>query len=534
MSKKISELNLTIPSENDELAIARGSNTQKVTVGGVISIHEGVHSHQIVDSFIESKGQNDGVASLDSFGKVPPEQLPSIAISDIYEASSEVTQLALVVQKGDICVRSDENKSYVAINSDNAAITDWKLLKTPVDSILSVDGRTGAVNLSDKYEPKTSSIQTHISDASKHYAINDSAGNGSATSLWSANKIYDELAQKSDNHNHPYAASSHKHLASDLPSGSTAIKGVVQLYDSISSTSSGLAATAGAVKSAYDRGNHSHPYAASSHTHDDRYFTESEVNSKVSSCHLKGDSIHIPYGKNINFGDNSANGTNAIAMCVDVENWKIIETEDSNKVWLEFKDDDGLYVLGGKVYHTGNKPTAAAIGAATASHTHSSFSGDITAANFKLSSDRRLKKNISSLRSVTAQLMDVRPVSFIHCLDESKQVGFIAQELNMLFPELVSDGYEHAGENYLTIAYQNFTAILTKGFQEQQKEIGNLKEELKKTKIEIDNQNIELSDLRFEIESIRKFLKSCGVSGFPNKKACYARRIFNMIKNIIK
>jgi len=41
----------------------------------------------------------------------------------------------------------------------------------------------------------------------------------------------------------------------------------VQLNDTVSSTSTVLAATANAVKQAYDKGNHSHPYAATSHTH---------------------------------------------------------------------------------------------------------------------------------------------------------------------------------------------------------------------------------------------------------------------------
>lgn len=52
-----------------------------------------------------------------------------------------------------------------------------------------------------------------------------------------------------------------------LPSGSTSASGMVQLNDTVSSTSTTQAATANAVKTAYDKANHSHPYAASSHTH---------------------------------------------------------------------------------------------------------------------------------------------------------------------------------------------------------------------------------------------------------------------------
>jgi hypothetical protein len=48
---------------------------------------------------------------------------------------------------------------------------------------------------------------------------------------------------------------------------STTTKGHVQLNNTVTSTSTTQAATANAVKTAYDKGNHSHPYAPSTHTH---------------------------------------------------------------------------------------------------------------------------------------------------------------------------------------------------------------------------------------------------------------------------
>lgn len=47
---------------------------------------------------------------------------------------------------------------------------------------------------------------------------------------------------------------------SALPTASTTTAGIVQLNDTVSSTSTALAATANAVKTAYDKANHSHPY----------------------------------------------------------------------------------------------------------------------------------------------------------------------------------------------------------------------------------------------------------------------------------
>lgn len=49
-----------------------------------------------------------------------------------------------------------------------------------------------------------------------------------------------------------------------LPASSTSATGIVQLNDNINSTSVTQAATANAVKKAYDKGNHSHPYISTS------------------------------------------------------------------------------------------------------------------------------------------------------------------------------------------------------------------------------------------------------------------------------
>ena len=93
------------------------------------------------------KAAANGVATLGADSKIPTAQLPDLSITDIHTATSEAAQLALSVQKGDVCVRSDENKSYIALNSDNIDIGDWQELLTPTDSVTSVNGNTGVVVL---------------------------------------------------------------------------------------------------------------------------------------------------------------------------------------------------------------------------------------------------------------------------------------------------------------------------------------------------------------------------------------------------
>lgn len=69
-----------------------------------------------------------------------------------------------------------------------------------------------------------------------------------------------------------------------LPTSSTSAAGIVKLNNNINSTSTTEAATANAVKTAYDKGNHSHPYATSGHNHNGTYIKDD--NETVTSTHM--------------------------------------------------------------------------------------------------------------------------------------------------------------------------------------------------------------------------------------------------------
>ena len=80
-------------------------------------------------------------------GVLPSSVLPPLAIVDVYPVSSQVAQLALTVQKGDIAVRTDLSRTYINITGNNTLMSDWQELMTPVDSVLSVNTKTGTVVL---------------------------------------------------------------------------------------------------------------------------------------------------------------------------------------------------------------------------------------------------------------------------------------------------------------------------------------------------------------------------------------------------
>ncbi len=86
------------------------------------------------------------VASL-SGGKVPTSQLPALALTDVFIVASQVAQLALTAEEGDVAIRTDENKSYIHNGGVSGTIADWSELLTPTDTVLSVNGEVGTVTL---------------------------------------------------------------------------------------------------------------------------------------------------------------------------------------------------------------------------------------------------------------------------------------------------------------------------------------------------------------------------------------------------
>jgi hypothetical protein len=97
------------------------------------------------------KGAVNGIASLDGSGLIPTNQLPALAITETSVVASQAAMLALTAQVGDIAVRTDVNKSFILTAEPATTLGNWQELLTPTDSVLSVDGLTGAVSLSGTY-----------------------------------------------------------------------------------------------------------------------------------------------------------------------------------------------------------------------------------------------------------------------------------------------------------------------------------------------------------------------------------------------
>ena len=93
-------------------------------------------------------------------------------------------------------------------------------------------------------------------------------------------------------------------------------------------------------------------------------------------------------------------------------------------------------------------------------------------------SDRRLKTNLRPLGSVSDELLRLRPLRFRFTAgtghSSSSQIGLLAQDVRAVFPSLVREG----PDGLLSLAYPRLTAVLLKGYQEQQTRIDSLQRRL--------------------------------------------------------
>ncbi len=98
-----------------------------------------------------------------------------------------------------------------------------------------------------------------------------------------------------------------------------------------------------------------------------------------------------------------------------------------------------------------------------------SFGSD---ADFQTASDARLKENIADVGSSLNRLMELSPKKYHYIWSDKnpdrKSSGFLAQDVQKVFPDLVSSIRQPNGERTLMMNYIGLIPHITKGLQEQQ------------------------------------------------------------------
>ena len=101
--------------------------------------------------------------------------------------------------------------------------------------------------------------------------------------------------------------------------------------------------------------------------------------------------------------------------------------------------------------------------------------GYLNDAAWTYSSDRRLKENITPILSGLDIIGQLKPVRFDYKKGSKKQAGFIAQEVREVLPDIVTEN----SKGMLGMKTEAIIPYLVKAVQEQQKEIEELKSQLK-------------------------------------------------------
>ena len=137
--------------------------------------------------------------------------------------------------------------------------------------------------------------------------------------------------------------------------------------------------------------------------------------------------------------------------------------------------------------------------------------------NWNGSSDARFKTNVTTLNNALDTILNLRGVNFDwkreafpdHRFPEGRQVGFIAQELEKFLPEVVV----RDAQGYRAVAYGSVVPVLVEAVKTQQKQIEELKAQLKQR----DDQQKDIAELKTQIAALLAALAKTQKADAPQK-----------------
>lgn len=136
-----------------------------------------------------------------------------------------------------------------------------------------------------------------------------------------------------------------------------------------------------------------------------------------------------------------------------------------------------LYIYGLRSYVDGIFDGKVGVGMTSPSY-KLDVNGNVGATAYFYTSDKKLKTSIEPLENSLAKVLSLQGVSFAWKKDGSKSVGFIAQDVEKVYPELVHE----SSDGIKSLEYGNLVAPLVEAIKEQQIEINSLKAEIEALK----------------------------------------------------
>lgn len=202
------------------------------------------------------------------------------------------------------------------------------------------------------------------------------------------------------------------------------------------------------------------------------------------------------------YNQNSSNGTRAIGVAgamgnsISTVNTKISGFTAGTTIGVygynDYSNSTGISWAGyfdGDVKINGSGTTTYAL----------TVAGSAFSSGTWTSSDKRYKKDIKQLESVSSKLMKLNGYTYNFKTDEfreknfdkGEQIGFIAQELKEVFPQLVNEGKD----GYMAVNYQGMVPVLVEAIKEQNAQSQKQSET-------IQNQQKQIDELKAMVQSM--------------------------------
>jgi len=181
---------------------------------------------------------------------------------------------------------------------------------------------------------------------------------------------------------------------------------------------------------------------------------------------------------------NTAFGFNAMASTSNATNQTMIGYNASgvtdNSVVLGNSDVTAVYMgedSGATIYAVGLRTASNAV--LTLSEDDATFADDlIVSGDVVVSSDSRLKANIVSLGSTLSRLLLIDGKSYTMKKDGKQKIGVLAQDIQKVFPELVSED----NKEMLAVNYLGLVPVLINALKEQDDKMSQQQSEIEKLK----------------------------------------------------
>ena len=118
---------------------------------------------------------------------------------------------------------------------------------------------------------------------------------------------------------------------------------------------------------------------------------------------------------------------------------------------------------------------------------------DVSTGVYSSLSDKRYKTNFRPMASLLPQIMKMNPLTYEYKTNNphhKSSMGFIAQDIRSIFPELVKTAKNKYGDEILTLDYSGLGVVAIKAIQEQQEIIQQQGKQLESMQKKLDELNV--------------------------------------------